>query len=717
MWSLQYSTFDFYDDKGILIENKCNNQSLLLNNSFENQFNSYLLDIYETKFSKNMCPLLFWNIKLTILSIHRISSTFIETNQIGFQQVTNNDLLLDEMNSKILHLQLFIYHSDLNTKILNKYVFKQLKAIDLNGQITKIQDDLFKSFEKLNFLRFRIQYVKNVLVYNNKWLNNINYDIDINPEYNLVSYYQRFIVLVIYQTFPQSTFYTYPNEDFCYFQTFPHNKLIFPILRPSNKTSCSCTELYLIQYTNIINYSINMISTTYYLAQFYQDFLSTNYKYEHCINKSFEETIKKCNFKQRKSLCNIKQAISSETVYFYMTDWETLAKYSHLILSIYLNPTFSIISIVFNALIFVTLISKNLPKETTRMYYYLKMNSILNIIYLIIRLLKLIDTCNEKDVICLTNLSKSESIQYFKILFIRVLGNVFQSTSNLTHISFTLSRYISITNSKSCLKIIQTISLKKYLLAIIIFTLLINIHIFFQYFIRNNYEISNIYIGKIMVQEKIDDFKENFSESEYLILNIFQFIKIIFSDLFYIIITFIIDIVLFLYVKKKMLKKKLLTNLVTPSYNNTTGISLPIEQTTPVYDTNRVQSTPNNSNFNNENKQKKILLLKKRLTKMIILNGFNFLIFRLPSAVVSFYGFYFRYNNQTNRYEPNLNVYIICRYYRFCLSLEDTFFLFYLNSYIIQFFIFYRLDKNFKENFIFLLKILKKFISFRTNRN
>ena len=109
MWSLQYSTFDFYDDKGILIENKCNNQSLLLNTSFENQFNSYLLDIYETKFSENVCPLLFWKIKLTILSIHRISSTFIETNQIGFQQVTN-DLLLDEMNSKILHLQLFIYH-------------------------------------------------------------------------------------------------------------------------------------------------------------------------------------------------------------------------------------------------------------------------------------------------------------------------------------------------------------------------------------------------------------------------------------------------------------------------------------------------------------------------------------------------------------------------------------------------------------------------------
>ncbi len=127
-----------------------------------------------------MCPLIFWNIKLTVLSIHRISLTFIETNQIGFQQLSN-DLFLNEMNSKILHLQLYIYRSELNANILNKHVFKQLKAIDLNGQITKIQDDLFKSFKNLNFIRFRIQYVKKVFVQNNKWLNNINYEINIDP--------------------------------------------------------------------------------------------------------------------------------------------------------------------------------------------------------------------------------------------------------------------------------------------------------------------------------------------------------------------------------------------------------------------------------------------------------------------------------------------------------------------------------------------------------
>ena len=185
MWSIQYSTFAFYDNKGILIENKCNNNNLLLNKSFVNQFNGYSIYLYENKYSANMCPLIFWNIKLTLLNINRISKTFIEINQIGFQYISN-DLLLNEINSIILHLQLYIYHSDLNSKFLNKHVFKQLKSIDINGQITNLQEDLFKPFNNLNFIRLRTQNVKNILVHNNKWLNNINYDININPEDNIL---------------------------------------------------------------------------------------------------------------------------------------------------------------------------------------------------------------------------------------------------------------------------------------------------------------------------------------------------------------------------------------------------------------------------------------------------------------------------------------------------------------------------------------------------
>ncbi len=89
---------------------------------------------------------------------------------------------------------------------------------------------------------------------------------------------------------------------------------------------------------------------------------------------------------------------------------------------------------------------------------------------------------------------------------------------------------------------------------------------------------------------------------------------------------------------------------------------------------------------------------------MIILNGINFLIFRLPMAVLSFYGFIFRYDYQEKVHKPDLTMYLICRYFKFCRSLNEFFYFIYLNSFIIQFFIFYKLDKNFKKG----LKSIKR---------
>jgi hypothetical protein len=102
-------------------------------------------------------------------------------------------------------------------------------------------------------------------------------------------------------------------------------------------------------------------------------------------------------------------------------------------------------------------------------------------------------------------------------------------------------------------------------------------------------------------------------------------------------------------------------------------------------------------NNQTENRDK-INSLKNRMTLIIILNGFNFILFRLPLAIISLYGFVFRYDNEENKHKPNLTMYIICRYFRFCISLNEFFYFIYLNSIIIQFFIFYKLDKNFKKS-------------------
>ena len=121
----------------------------------------------------------------------------------------------------------------------------------------------------------------------------------------------------------------------------------------------------------------------------------------------------------------------------------------YFIFSVYINLIFSFIAIVFNSLIFLILSSKLIPKEFQKMYIYMKINSVLNILYVLVKSLQLIHNCVNEDFFCSTIHFLPVNIQYFNIIFIKIIGNTFQSASHLTQIAFTLFRYATITNSKS----------------------------------------------------------------------------------------------------------------------------------------------------------------------------------------------------------------------------------------------------------------------------
>jgi hypothetical protein len=709
IYLIRFSNFDFYD-KNQSVNSICNEN---LFNGFlpENQFNGFMLALEDsTIFSTNTCPIIFTNLKLKILNIDKICSSFIEKNLLEFQELSSN--LMNTINSNIYQFQIKIYHAELNTKLLNRHIFKDLNVLDLNGQISKIQEDLFKELTNLRFLRIRTQNIQHILIRNNKWLNFINYNVNIDPNDSkqVNNYIQKIFVLIIYQTFHNLTFYNYPEQDFCYFKSFPHNKLVLPRLKPNYKTSCSCTEIFLIQYSakfsELITFYSDYFSRNYYLIQYYHDVIEQK-EFSHCVNESFLMILKKCNFNARLELCDVKIVEKQKESYFYINDWDLLSKYSHLILSVYLNSVFSIISIVFSLLILVGLSGKVMPKEMNKMYTFLKINTLFNILFIIIRLFKLIDFCPNADLICISRTQKSESVQYFKIIFVKIIGNVFQSASNLTHCTYTLSRYISVSNNKSYLTFIHKISYLKYLIGILLFSFIINIHIYFEYSIyKTSVTLNQLKPFDVKGfnleyrQDKFDDYKEYFSKSEHItILNVVQYVKLIFSDVSYILISFLIDLFLLSFVRKKMLKKE----QVIASF---------------VVDLNRVvldgaDSNRRTQNVIEDNKKKKIIALKNRITFMIVLNGINFLIFRLPLAVWSFYGFIFRFDNQAKKYKPNMILYIVCRYFRFCSSLKEFFYFIYLNSFIIQFFIFYKVDKNFKAS----LKNIKAYLKTKIFRN
>ena len=127
-----------------------------------------------------------------------------------------------------------------------------------------IQSNLFETFTNLRVIRFRTQNARHLLTsLNNKWLNYLNLDVNLFSNQNP----KKFILLTIFQTFSNVTYYDYPEADLCYFQNFPHDKLVLPLLKPNYKSSCSCTELYLIQYSYQLGSYFNM----------YSDRLSSNY--------------------------------------------------------------------------------------------------------------------------------------------------------------------------------------------------------------------------------------------------------------------------------------------------------------------------------------------------------------------------------------------------------------------------------------------------------
>ena len=704
LWSISFSNFEFYEKEN-RIENICD-EHLLKEILPKNQFNSFLLTLdSDTKFSENTCPIIFWNIHLRILNIRQISFSLIEKNILGFKELSRN--ISKAMNSTIWLFKVGLYHTDLNSRLLNEFVFSKLTVLEFTGQITKIQEDLFKSIKNLRLLRFRMQNIQKIFIRNNKWLNSINFDlnIDIKNLNEVFKYNQRMVIMVIQQAFYNLTFYTYPEQDFCHFKNFPHNHLVLPRLMPSFKTKCSCTEIFLIQYSYLygqsIKYFTGSIPSSYYLFQYYQDIQIEN-TFTHCYNNTFLETIKNCNFKRRLDLCSIQiVTYKKENFYFYMNDWNKFSEYAHFIFSTYINLIFSLIAIFLCLLILITLSNKRkITKEFEKTYSFIKIYTCLNILFISVRLIRLIANCSFQDIICLTIYQKSESYQYVKIIFIRLIGNLFQTAANLTQIIYTLSRYIIITNSKSIvLTTIHKVSFKKFILIILILALAMNLHIFFEFSIQketfSEYQLKLFSANNFSKykQEPFDDYKENFRNSEYLILDIFQYIKLIFSDLFYIISSFLIDFVLLIFVRKKMQKKVELTTMST----FVASLNLVVLATVRIK--------------NNNDTKKRINKLKNRITTMIILNGLNFLVLRFPLALLSFYGFIFRFDNQEHQHKPNTYLYIICRYYKFCTSLEEIFYFIYLNSYIIQFFIFLKLDKNFKESFRDLVICGKKMLN------
>ncbi len=678
-WSIHYSWFDFYS------KNKLINEKFCLESNFkQTNFLSIIrnLDVSHSYVHPNMCPYVLKNSFIWILNINYLSSSFVRKNVLTF--IKEKKSAVTNLNSTIYQLQLDLYRINLTDQLLNKMIFKKLLILDLNGCIDLIQNELFKDLDNLKMIRFRTQNMRKLFSKNNKWLDwlNTNVNVDLTNDSDIDEKIGNSFILVLYQSFSKISFYEYPNEDFCLFKTFPHKRLVMPRLKPTSMSKCTCTELFLIQYSVLFGNSIDAIldktPSSYTFHEYYVDSIYEK-SFSKCKNPSIKDQIQKCNFTKMLSNCDFKLSqinLKEDQFIFYVYDWHEMSNAINFLFSKYINLAFSILGILINVIILIIL--SDLKIFTDKMYFYLKINACFNIVYCLTLTIRFI-IFNIDDQMSAYQINSNSIIyyEYIYLIVVKLIGNLAKTCSYISHASFALSRYITITNlNYSVLEKFNKTKKKIYFIIIILFSLLINLFVCFQFSIISSdkqqfqmfrFDASNF--SNLYKQDTINDYKETFnSEFEYKILNILQYLKIVFSDLSNIILATIIDILLFVFVRNKIKQKKMITS-VLPAVLNPIAISITTTTTAAT--------------------KKKKKSSEQRISQMVILNGINFLLFRFPLALLSFYGFVFRYNKFEMKYEPDLSSYIICKSYRFCAGLEKIFLFLHLNSYH-EFFIYFK---------------------------
>jgi hypothetical protein len=662
------SNFDFYLNKTLINRNNCNEN--LPNLSFMKQTRVLILE-KSNKNSAETCPIVFKNMNLIMLSI-KVKLSLIYTNSITFQNVS----IKQDLNCTIFETILSVYRADLSSKLFNEHIFKTLKILDIYGVINKIEVDSFINFNQLHILKIKSQNIKNIFVTNNKWLKYLNKDIIVE---DLNNFNENILVLLIYQSIENVTYYSYPNEDLCLFKDFPHQRLVVPILRPNTKSKCTCTELFLIQYsykyTDFIDYlnKNNVLVSSDYMYEYIIEEKLDKKMLHQCLNTSINDMLKNCKFKQTFANCNIKTVRNKKDkkIDIYVYDFMQISDLIEFIfIKKYVNLIFLAISVLINILMITILSVKTF--NTSYMYNYLNIHCVFNLLFCLISIINyILGDCSNDDIFC-SELYESIELKYTKVILIKLIGNAAKTCSNIAHISFCLSRYKKMKGLDYLLiKSFNNLSTKLYLILIIIFSILLNLYKYFQFSLYFKTSFKFHRLSDFFTQYSFYDYKETLTSSEYIILNVFQYLNVFFSDLTYIIAITTIDILLFRLVKKQLAAKHLLLT---------------------------------QSNVTQQSNEK--LTAEQRISRMIILNGINYFIFRLPLAIVNFYGFFFRYDEK--QIYPNLISYIVCRKYKFCKNLTQFLYFIYLISYFFQFFIFYKLDKNFHESAVNIKNKIKK---------
>ena len=597
--------------------------------------------IYPSKW----CPYFFRNFDLVKLGHYGITNSFLIKNRLIFYQLNSSQVYLDYLSVLILE----ITYENLNRDNLSPDLFRKIEHLGITGILCSIEFDLFKEFKNLKVVDFVLNNLREFFHTRNEWMNYLNLNTSnkwtndvkkaIRLEYRHLSNFVSF-----------DSIYEYPNEDLCLFKDFPHERSVYPLLMPGKRLECTCTLFWL--QKNLDRYKTEIIITYEYSSNETYNLVKV---FKFC---DYSFNVSDCDFEKRFNTCQIIDINNAKHKLSFDNDFDILyvIKFLEFILLVIMAPIFGFIGIGHNVLTILVIRNKNMKREFQEpMYKHAVINAIFNILYCVIMVLKLINTCifYGPSVFC-SNVYQEEWAQNFKIILVHYLGNVTRMCSNFSYLIFSLSRLLLITKQKDGHLTNRTRSHKNihfffyfYVFAIVSFNCLFSLFKLFQYRKNALFNMGLEFPFEIRDEEYCNNEKNKF---QCQLFNAFKIANRSINDILFLVLNMLIDFILLIKFQRYMNSK--------------------LRQINDLTQRNSIEKS------------------KKHLNHMIFFNGFIYIFSHLPEFIMTL--LLIIYSKKVANF---------CNYKFSCDLLNEEAEFFSLISIVCQFYVFKIFDKHFKRSF------------------
>ena len=281
---LRDSTFDFYNDGNKVNSETCNeiNQKDF-HVSFFHVFVSITLEEGVT-YPDEICSCEFKNVRIETFVMLNIN----KTNKLNFIQTPAN---ATELNCTVRDLQISSSEIDLDTSFVNTGVFRHVQSMFVQlSTVNFIDEYFFSRFHRLRIVKLAVNNFKQLFNNSNqtKWLRNLNHQTRVNLEDpNDVSRNRDNQLMIELKDLNNK--YDFPEQDFCYYESYPHENLVFPVIETKPNLECTCTLIWLLKNKSLFAKSIELLNTK---------------SVSKCLkNPNFDSIVSECQFNKKKDAC------------------------------------------------------------------------------------------------------------------------------------------------------------------------------------------------------------------------------------------------------------------------------------------------------------------------------------------------------------------------------------------------------------------------------